>query len=249
MTGLGQNKLSFNPGKTTFIFFQPKHRKINLNQFELSFGGEKIQQTKCTKFLGLYIDECLTWEYHVKNVMNKISCNAYLLNRIKKIIPKKFMRQMYFSYIHSIIDYGLTLWGPMIDKLLLNKLITQQKKIVRILDGAKFNTSTPPLFKKFRILKLTDQIEIGLAKFGYQFSNKELPNPILKLCLSNDDTHQYNTRNKMLPRNEKHKSKVFHSSFLNKVPSIIQQYPSLVAKSNTCRSFLKSLTRSKLDQY
>ena len=111
-----------------------------------------------------------------------------------------------------IMDYFCG--GPMCSKSSLKKLVIQRKKVIRIIDNAKYNESTPPLFKKWRILKLEDQIDLQLAKFAYKFSKSDLPKPILGLCVQSADVHGYLTRSRNFPRSEIHKSKTFHESFL-----------------------------------
>ena len=56
------NKLSLNAGKTKYIIIKPKHRKVNLEQTNILINN--IQE-KATKFLGIFIDENLSWTHHV----------------------------------------------------------------------------------------------------------------------------------------------------------------------------------------
>ena len=67
-------------------------------------------------------------------------------------------------YLYLI--YGITLWGNA-PKIHLTKLITIQKKIIRMVSAAKYSAHTEPLFKTLNILKLEDVY----------------PHQILKLCL------------------------------------------------------------------
>ena len=69
---LSANKLSLNIKKTHFIIFKSRGKKPNQN-ISVKINGQPIEQVKNTKFLGLHIDDELTWKYHIDQVVNKIS--------------------------------------------------------------------------------------------------------------------------------------------------------------------------------
>jgi retron-type reverse transcriptase len=57
---LNANKLSINTEKTKFILFRSKNKKLK-DDIKISINNESIKQVKNTTFLGIVIDECLTW--------------------------------------------------------------------------------------------------------------------------------------------------------------------------------------------
>ena len=59
------SRLSVNIKKTNYVTFCPSQRKLS-HSFSLSFGGQPLTQSNVTKFLGVYLDEHLTWKYHIK---------------------------------------------------------------------------------------------------------------------------------------------------------------------------------------
>ena len=63
------NKLTLHLDKTNVILFRPKGcPDIDI---ELKIGNVFITRVKSTKFLGLEIDEFLSWEYHGKQIASK----------------------------------------------------------------------------------------------------------------------------------------------------------------------------------
>ncbi len=181
------NKLTLHLGKTNFILFKPKNfKEVNV---ELSVNNIPITRVKTTKFLGLMIDEHLTWETHGINVANRVVKNLYMLRSCKNFVPGHCLRKLYFSYIHSIISYGLSLWGPLISANTLNRLKVLQRKAVRIIYGASCNSNTAPIFKKLDILRIDDMIDLEVAKLSFRFINKELPRPISILFTPKDHGH------------------------------------------------------------
>ena len=77
--------------------------------------------------------------------------------------------KIYNSLIASHLNCGLLLWGNKSDKIY--KL---QKKALHIINVSKYNAHTETLYKKNRILKLTDIYKLQQQKFDYKFINHKL---------------------------------------------------------------------------
>jgi hypothetical protein len=64
---LNTNKLSINTTKTKLILFRARNKK-QLTEIDIKINDQSIEQVKCTKFLGVLIDETLTWNNHIGSV-------------------------------------------------------------------------------------------------------------------------------------------------------------------------------------
>lgn len=69
---LRANKLSLNLEKTKFMVFKPRQRIYHHN-FQVIINNEYIDQVNETVFLGIILDEELSWKSHISHVANKIS--------------------------------------------------------------------------------------------------------------------------------------------------------------------------------
>lgn len=214
------NKLSLNLDKTNFVLFKPSAKEIDLSEYELKFNEKVIQQAHVVKFLGMFVDEYLSWTLHVKNLSNKISKNLYLLRNAKNFLPDWSMRILYNSYIQSHMTYGMMLWGPMCQVQHFNKLKKEQKKAIRVIGNSKYNAHTDPLFRKHKVLKVEELVKLELTKFAFEIKSNSLPQPIQNLFNTGREYHNYNTRSRDNPLVNKHKSAVFNKSFLCRSPSI-----------------------------
>ena len=120
------NKLTLNPSKTICIVFNPPgHKKITV---ELEFGDVKLKSSNTTKFLGVWIDNCLNWNEHLKQLMIKLKRNLGLLRNSKNFLPKHGMKLLYYAQFYSHLSYGISIWGCMIKKEQLNKIDKLQKR-------------------------------------------------------------------------------------------------------------------------
>ena len=70
---------------------------------------------------------------------------------LKNILPCDIIRNIYNTLILPHFNYGLIIWGWQ-----SKKLLTIQKKAVRVIGKTKYNAHTSPIFKKFYVLKLPD---------------------------------------------------------------------------------------------
>ena len=67
------------------------------------------------KFLGIIFDEHLTWKKHIQLIENKVSKNVGVLYKASKLINSKCLRRIYFSFIHSYINYANIAWVALIE--------------------------------------------------------------------------------------------------------------------------------------
>ena len=167
------NQLSINLDKTVMMQFWSKHDKIKIRAM-----NNPIPNVRNTKFLGVFIDDTMTWRTHVEYLHNKLSMNKHMLSISKNKLDKDSLRKVYFSHIHSHLVYGMKAWGPSILSESLDMLNRQQNKCIRQIDRSK---SLTQIYKHLNILKLSDMIKLEQCKLGYQLQNKLLPEPLQQL--------------------------------------------------------------------
>ena len=101
------NKLSLNPKKTKLTLFHKKSSKNEISGIpNLKIGSKNIEKTSSIKFLGVMLDEHISWNDHIKTVESKLTKNIGLLNRDSYFLSKYFLKTNYFFYIHSYFNYA-----------------------------------------------------------------------------------------------------------------------------------------------
>ena len=98
------NKISLHLGKTNFIHFKTRAYTEQTN-VPLKIDSISIEQKKNTKFLGIYIDECLSWREHVRKLFRVLSRHIDVMYKLKPFVSLSILLITYNSFIHSRISY------------------------------------------------------------------------------------------------------------------------------------------------
>ena len=103
-----------------------------------------------------------------------MSRSLFSINQLKKTLPKSCLMSLYKSLIHPHSNYGIQIWGNA-KATYLNKIIRHQKRAMRIVNNASYNSHTEPVFKSNGILKVKDCFEHQVIIFMYDYQHNNLP--------------------------------------------------------------------------
>ena len=103
----------------------------------LAINGKVIQWTTSIKFLGILRDEQLSWKNHISIVENKVAKNIGSLHKAKNVFSKGGLKTLYFSFVHSYLNYGNIVWGST-TRTKLKKLANKQKQAIRAIYAAEY---------------------------------------------------------------------------------------------------------------
>ena len=174
------NKLTLNVKKTKFILFRPKNKKVDFSTLNLKIGNEKIERIgngckeTCFKFVGIRLDEFLTWDNQISHVSAKLSSANYTIARTKNVLPINIRKNLYNSLFRSHMEYGILSWGNALPGK-LKKIKNIQKKCIRNVAGCDFRSHTDPLFSKFNVLKFDDLLDYNKKIFMHKLINEKQP--------------------------------------------------------------------------
>ena len=133
-TWLTANKLSLNIKKSKFMIIS-KRKGIDFNSFKLKINGVKLDRCSSYKYLGLFIDDGLTWKSHVKHICQKLSRTCGIISKIRHCVDMKTRKMIYYALGYSYLRYGNIIWGNASKSVLKLLMITQN----RILPIMTFN--------------------------------------------------------------------------------------------------------------
>ena len=228
------NQLSLNMSKTTLVRFW-----LNNNTFTININNEPIKESEVTRFLGVMMDNRLTWSSHIAFLHQKLLANKHML-RIAKIFWIIIVYdQLYYAHIYSHLSYGISAWGSMAKKSDITSLFVIQKQCIRLVHNCRITADCTPLFKQSKMLSLHNIINVELAKLGYSINRKLLPKPILDIYDKNGGKkiHRYPTRNKMTPNIQKHHLIQFNCSFICRSTVIYTNLPTEIKQKQNIYRF------------
>ena len=160
------NKLTLNLDRTVCVLFNSKSKTKELT---LNIGTYKLQSSETVKFLGVWIDNKMTWNKHMSTLIVKLKENMQLLKLSNKFLNKDTKKLIYYAHIYSHITYGILIWGNMINQCTKNKIQKILNSCFKLITGL---IPTSGNFKKEKMLRLQDLIQLENSKLGYQLEKK-----------------------------------------------------------------------------
>ena len=115
--------------KTNYMIFTRK-RNLDLDLFSPKIGNIPIERKVVARFLGVLIDEKLSWAQHIAAVKSKMSCYIGVLYKLKHILPLAARMLSFNSLVQSHINYCSLVWGAC-SKAKIDTIFTTQKKAIR----------------------------------------------------------------------------------------------------------------------
>ena len=187
------NKLTLNFKKTKYMIFQKKgipqrllKKKINLN-----ISKNNIKQVEVFKYLGVYLDNKLSWQEHIQNLQTKLAKFTGLVYRIRNFVPRKIVMMIYNALVASYLRYGIGAWGSCSPHL-RNTLQVAQNKTIRALLFLPYTSNVETCFSDLKILNVGHIFEHETAKLIHSvFYNY---NPLAFSNFLELSSHRYNTR-------------------------------------------------------
>jgi hypothetical protein len=122
------NKLSLNVDKTSFMLFSNRSKETDK---VVIMRGAPLNRTIESKFLGITIDDGLSFKVHINNVCSKLSMFAGILYRLSCSLPGHVLRKVYLSLVYPHLLYGVEVWGCS-SQTQLSRLSALQKKCIKL---------------------------------------------------------------------------------------------------------------------
>ena len=116
-----------NVKKTHFMIFQPSRKKILSNPC-IKIENEEIDRVKECKFLGVMLDEKLTWTSHILYIKSKVAKTIGVIRKARQVLGRAYLLSLYNTLILPYLMYCNIIWGSANQSTLL-PLIKIQKNV------------------------------------------------------------------------------------------------------------------------
>jgi len=154
------NLISLNWEKTHFMHFTTKNNF--LSDFDIIYKDKKLTIADSIKFLGLTLDNLLSWRKHIEAIIPKLSAATFAMWIVQFFLSLDSLKLIYYSYFHSILTYGIIFWS---NTNYSNTIFKMQKRFIRIMMGIRNRDSSKGHFKTLKILPLQSQYLLSLLLF------------------------------------------------------------------------------------
>ena len=186
------NKLSLNITKTHYMVFRSPRKKCSTN-LAIQIDNRVIERVVKTKFLGVILDEQLSFKQHVTYVKNKLSKSIGIIKKAKQVLNKDCLLSLYYAFIYPYLLYCVIIWGAC-NQTTLDPIIRIQKRALKCMSNVPKDTPSLSLFKEWDILQFEQIYRLQVIIFVYKFKCCLLPDVCKNLFLRTVDVHDHNTR-------------------------------------------------------
>ena len=159
------NKLTLNDDKTKYMIFSNLSRSAysdNQNRVVL-LNGVKIKRVETHKFLGLIVDQNLSWKPHMLEVLSKIRRNLGVVRKIACFLDRDSLFQLYHSLIMSHIRYGIVVWHHS-HKDIRKKIQACANKFLRVIFFLRRRDSVRAIMKEKKLLSVNQIYHVEISK-------------------------------------------------------------------------------------
>ena len=187
------NKLTANINKASkFIISCASKNAINYD-FKIRMGEANLEKVKSIKYLGVMLDEQLSWDCHIEYIRKKLASATGVISKLKYYVDVPILINVYHALFKSRIQYAIVSWGTA-NYTALQPLRVLQNRALRHISRATRFTRMDNIYLNYRLLKLEDLYKFELGKFMHQFHNNTLPNSFSDFFQELSQTRQRVTR-------------------------------------------------------
>ena len=153
-----------------------------------------IKQVVDTKFLGIIIDQHLSWKSQISFLSKKISKTLGIIARGHFYRSSKSLLTLNYSLVYPYTSHTDDVAWSSTDCSNLNCIYLLQKRIVRLISKAHYLANTSQSFSKLKVLDIYSINSFSVATFMYSYHHNLLPSSFRNLFLSSNQVHHYETR-------------------------------------------------------
>ena len=185
---LNANRLSLNVNKSACSFITNKNI---LNAPAVQIRNQDITLVDKFKFLGVTVDNKLSFKDHISNICSKISRSYSILFKLSHFIPSQTIKKLYYSMVYPFITYALEVWGKSC-KTQIKRVKNVMNKCVKLLSIN--NSSNNADYLKLNLLQFDEVYKFFVLNRLFKYINNINNNFFKEKARIDSITHSYSTR-------------------------------------------------------
>ena len=191
------NRLKMNIDKTKVMLIGSKSqlKSLNVDNFILSYDDTSLDLVENAKYLGMFINCDILWDFHVRRLCQSTYYHISLLRRLRRIFPMNLLLQVYKSYIQPRLDYSITLYGCSTQKN-IDLVQTVQNHAARLIMGYfdYINCRGIDLVKRLDLYTIRERRDYFVTTLMFKAIHGIAPHYLSDRIDMHFDIHGYNTR-------------------------------------------------------
>ena len=186
--------------KTNFMIIKSIRKKdmpVNIQIRNSDGTSHPLVRKNHIKYLGVMIDDCVSWKYHISYICSQISRNIGIISKLRHYLSIKQLKQIYYNLIYPYIAYAILAWGSTYVSS-LQKVQVKQNHVARLIFFAnirgKDTESALPLLNLLDMLTVYNIYSLHVLKFAHLWHKGLLPDVFRNTFQYASKVHSYNTR-------------------------------------------------------
>ena len=205
------------------------------------FNNIPVNSTSVHKHHGMLLDDKLSYEYHIKFLLNKIKKIIGLLRKFQQILPRQSLITIYKSFIRPHLDYGDIVYDQAFNESFDKDLESIQFIATIAITGAIRGTSSEKLFQELDLESLKSRRWLRKLCLFYKIFHEKSPSYLSQLIPPNNNVYATRSSQGNKISSFKTRHKFFKDSFF---PAVISEWNSLdvnIRNSSSINVFKKEL--------
>ena len=235
------NKLTLNVSKTKYMVISNKKKPPD-NDFQIKFDDVFLEKCSNYKYLGVYLDDKLSWKPHIDYISNKISKMCGIFSKLRYSTNLNLLRCVYYALVASHLQYCNLVWGNA-SASILDPLKKIQNRIIRILSFAPYNcNNVNALYDDLQLLNLEQIHKIAKGKFVYKYKAGKLPSNFENYLVDTNAIHSHYLRSSSLSNYTKVWGRTRHSMKMIRYDAVKvwEGIPNKIKEMKTLKSFCEN---------
>jgi hypothetical protein len=105
------------------------------------------------KYLGLLIDEHLSFKKHMSLLASRVRKLIYVMKRLRDCAASEVLRLVYHALCQSVLQYGVAVWGSAAKSYIL-EVERAQRAVIKVMLRKPFRYPTDTLYRECKVLRV-----------------------------------------------------------------------------------------------
>ena len=183
-------KMNFNPDPNKqaqeIIFSRKKTASLHPVVY---FDNKPVKSSQMHKHLGMILDLNLSYEDHIKSILNKVNKTNGLLRKFQLILLRHSLITIYKTFIRLHLDYGHEIYGRAFNDSFHQRLESNQYNAAIVITGTIRGTSSEKLFQELGLETLKPRRWFRKLYLFYKILHSKSPSYLFNLIPENNNLY------------------------------------------------------------